>query len=75
MQDVENSWENIDIFVVPGYPLHRENRGGGGECLSGKTQGIWKFCQKTRNLVCLICKFHDSKGEIYLFEIWISLLS
>ena len=36
--------------------------------LSGKTQGIWKFCQNTRNLVCSSCKFPDSKGKRY-FEI------
>ena len=27
---------------------------------SGKTQRICKFCQNTRNLVCLSCKFPDS---------------
>ena len=31
----------------------------------GKTQGIWKFCQKTGNFVCSSCKFHDSKGKEY----------
>ena len=31
-----------------GYPLHRENRESGQKySLSGKTQGIWKFCQNT----------------------------
>ena len=31
-----------------GYPLHRENRENGQKkSLSGKTQGIWKFCQNT----------------------------
>ena len=34
----------------PGYPLHRENRENGpNKSLSGKTQGIWKFCQNTGN--------------------------
>ena len=33
--------------------------------LSGKTQGIWKFCQNTGNLVCSSCKFPDSKGKRY----------
>ena len=31
--------------------------------LSGKTQGIWKFCQNTGNLVFPSCKFPDSKGK------------
>ena len=34
-----------------GYPLHRENRENGPP-KKGKTQGIWKFCQNTGNLVC-----------------------
>ena len=29
--------------------------------LSGKTQGIWKFCQNTGNLVCSSFKFPNSK--------------
>ena len=36
--------------------------------LSGKIQGIWKFCQntgKTQHLVCSGCKFPDSKGKRY----------
>ena len=33
--------------------------------LSGKTQGIWKFCQNTGNFVCSSCKFPDSKGIGY----------
>ena len=36
---------------VTGYPLHRENRenreNDQRKSLSGKTQGIWKFCQNT----------------------------
>ena len=39
--------------------------------LSGKTQGIWKFCQNTGNLVCSICKFPDSK-DILIFAMKIS---
>ena len=31
--------------------------------LSGKTQGIWKFCQNTGNFVCSSCKFPDAKGN------------
>ena len=32
----------------PKYPRHRENRENGKKkSLSGKTQGIWKFCQNT----------------------------
>ena len=33
--------------------------------LSGKTQGIWKFCKNTGNLVCSSCKFPDSKSKRY----------
>ena len=34
--------------TVAGYPRHRENRENGQKkFLSGKTQGIWKFCQTT----------------------------
>ena len=39
------------IMVFTGYPRHRKNRenrkNGQKICLSGKTQGIWKFCQNT----------------------------
>ena len=35
--------------------------------LSGKTQGLWKFCQNTGNLVCSSCKFPDSKGKRYFY--------
>ena len=45
-----------------GYPLHRENRENGKiNSLSGKTRGIWKFCQNTGNFVCSSSKFLDSK--------------
>ena len=51
------------LSPITGYPLHRENRENGQRnSLSGKTQGIWKFCQSTGNLVCSSCKFPDSKG-------------
>ena len=33
--------------------------------VSGKTQGILKFCQNTGNFVCSSCKFPDSKGKGY----------
>ena len=34
--------------ALTGYPRHRENRENGPKkSLSGKTQGIWKFCQNT----------------------------
>ena len=32
---------------------------------SGKTQGIWKFCQNTGNLICSIWKFPGSKRKRY----------
>ena len=51
---------------IAGYPLHRENRENGqNNSLSGKTQGIWKFCQNIEILVCSSCKFPDSKGKRY----------
>ena len=51
---------------LSGYPLHSENRENCQKnSLSGKTQGIWKFCQNKGNLVCSSCKFPDSKGKIY----------
>ena len=40
----------LDTFsdTVSGYPRHRENRENGQKnSLSGKTQGIWKFCRNT----------------------------
>ena len=49
-----------------GSPLHRDKRENGhNRSLSGKTQGIWKFCQNTSNLVCSSCKFPDSKGKSF----------
>ena len=33
------------MYSVAGYPRHREN--DPKTSLSGKTQGIWKFCQNT----------------------------
>ena len=42
---------------------------GQKKSLSGKTQGIWKFCQNTGNLVCSSCKFPGSKSDF--FKSWI----
>ena len=43
-----------------------ENRENGKiNSLSGKTQGIRKFCQNTGNLVCSSCKLPDSKVKRY----------
>ena len=37
---------------MPGNPRHRENgKWQKKKKLSGKTQGIWEFCQNTGNLV------------------------
>ena len=56
----------IVFSISPGYPRHRENRENGQKhSLSGRTQGIWKFCQNTGNFVCSTCKFHDSNGKGY----------
>ena len=50
--------------LITGYPRHRENRENGKKkSLSGKTQGIWKFCQNTGNFVHSCCKF--PKGKRY----------
>ena len=35
--------------------------------LSEKTQGIWKCCQNTLNLVCSSCEFPDSEGKRYVY--------
>ena len=52
--------------LFTGYPLHRVNRENGQKkSLSGKTQGIWKFCQNTGNFVSSNCKFPDAKGKEY----------
>ena len=50
------------------------SQGKQGKCqqkksLSGKTQGILKFCQNTGNLVCSSCKFPDSNRKRYYFDI------
>ena len=73
---VSISWEitePVDFSLIlshTGYLLHRENRENDQKkSLSGKTQGIWKFCQNTGNLVCSSCKFPDSNGKRY-FEIF-----
>ena len=56
----------LDIpLALSGYPLHRENRESGRKkSMSGKTQGIWKCCQNTGNLVCSSFKFPDSKAKV-----------
>ena len=69
------------------YPLHRENKENGQQkSLSGKTQGIWKFCKntgKTQGNWCaqfgnsLILKIKDilifaAKISNFFFS-WISL--
>ena len=48
--------------MVPTAQGKQGKCGGRGEPLSGKTQGIRKFCQNTGNLVCSSCQFPDSKG-------------
>ena len=49
-----------------GSLLHRETKQiGQTKSLSGKTQGILKFCQNTGNFVYSSCKFPDSKGKRY----------
>ena len=38
----------LNYLLTSGYPRHRENRENyQKKSLSGKTQGIWKFCQNT----------------------------
>ena len=40
--------KHVAVRHDAGYPRHRENRENGQKyVLSGKTQGIWKFCQNT----------------------------
>ena len=49
-----------------GYPRHRENRENDQKKFPVRenTRNL-KFCEKTWNLVCLSCKFPDSKGKRY----------
>ena len=43
---------------LDGYPLHRENRENDkNNSLSGKTQGIWKFCQTQGILFAQVVDF------------------
>ena len=58
------------VYLEAGYPLHRENRENDKK-KSGKTQGIWKFCQNTGILVCSSCRTNLQ----FLFGSWISLPS
>ena len=54
------------LGLVSGYPRHMGKQGKWPKkSQSGKTQGIWKFCQNTGNFVCSSCKFPDSKGKGY----------
>ena len=54
---------------LTGYPWHMENRKNGQkDSLSGKTQGILKYCQNTGNFVCSSCKFTDAKCKGYLLR-------
>ena len=51
---------------LAGYPLHREN--SNKIPCQGKHRelfGNFAKTQKTGNLVCSSCKFHDSKGKRY----------
>ena len=69
------STESLSYFLTcqkwqlckSGCQLHREKRENGKKkkSLSGKTQGIWKFCQNTGNFFCSSCKFPDTKGKRY----------
>ena len=56
---------NRKYFLVihnAGYPRQSENRENGKKhSLSGKTQGIWKFCQNTGNFVSSSCKYSYSR--------------
>ena len=47
-----------------GYPRHRENRENGQKkSLSGKTQGIWKFCQNTGKTQGIVSKHRENTGN------------
>ena len=76
------------MLTFTGYAVHRENREKGKKNLSGKTWGIWKFCQHTGKIQrirfaqvvnSLILKVKDIvifAAKISNFDrSWISLLS
>ena len=64
---------------MAGYPRHRENRENGRKnSLSGKTQGVWKFCQNTGKIqgiwfaqvvISLILEVKDV--SIFFWRSWI----
>ena len=54
------------VAVHGRVPTAQGKQGKWTKIPSGKTQGFWKFCQNTGNLVCSSCKFPDSKGKRYL---------
>ena len=67
-QEGTQNWgaSSIRVLLKSGYQLYRKNRENGKKdslSVSRKTQRIWKFYQITGNLVCLNCKFPDSKGK------------
>ena len=56
-----SGWE-LEIKVSLVFPQGTHCTGKTGKMaknksLAGKTQGIWKFCKNTGNLVCSSCKF------------------
>ena len=60
----------MDFQTITGYPLHRENRLMAKTSLSGKTQGIWNFCQNTGKTPGIL--FAQVAGEISgCFRSWI----
>ena len=43
--------------------FHGTGKMGKKKSLSGKTQGIWKFCLNTESFVCLSPNFIDSRDQ------------
>ena len=58
------------VTFTTGYPLHRENRENGPKKIPvrenmGNLEILTKHRENAGNLVCLGCKFLDSKGKRY----------
>ena len=65
----DESFQKLVKVGVPNFTqdTHCTGKMVKNNSLSGKTQGIWKFCQNTGNLVCSSCKFPDYKGKGYFY--------
>ena len=60
-------WVAVLFLGVAGYPRHRENRENRENIPknspSGKTQGIWIFCQNTGKTQGILSKHRENTGN------------